>query len=989
MNVNIANDYTQKAGETTQVHGGLNRINEKNSVSYANASRAYCVEMNGSDRNQSAYADHQKTKEEMMQEASLQDVEIQKDYMTVMSNSMSKEDYAALEKDGFKVEQMDPKKAVTIVDEIKATMAEAGVVINGYNDSMNSEKLLEIAGSPVRAQAIENAFEEQKIPMTEKNVEDTLAVMDMTGQEKPLSEGTVKYLLENELKLTVENVYMASHSGAVNANVQGQGYFAESMQGYYGRKALSSETEELLVQVDRIIREAGLDITQETRRDAMWMVENGVTLTSDSMQRMQQIHQITLPLTEKAAAEAAARAISDGMDARKSDLSCTDMMLEQAVQCRDTVAQITDEALEYVVQQDLPCTIRNLTRAKEAVSKGQSTIDQEESTALLKARRLLEEVRLSMTVASNYRMLKSGISIDTTELSELVEDLKEEEKQRNAILFDGEDEETNQERAKLYEATRTAVLAMPGLPVSILGTLLQQNYSMETLVDTGLQLQAKQEAAGVSYETMMTEPRGDLGDSIQKAFRSVDELLDAMNLASSEDNRRAVRILGYNHMEVTTQNVSEVKQTYARVHNVIDKMTPAATLDLIREGSNPLELSMEELEKRLDAKEQTTEASIEKYSKYLVKLEENQEITQQEKESYIGIYRMLHQIEKKDSAAIGSLMSQGAKISFKNLLSAVRSAKQTGMDIKVDDSVGELDEMITTAQSITEQIMSAFEPGEAMKKQEKESIASIREQCVQSDEIVAFTLQNQITPSIENLVATDSLRNHRGDLLNKVRKAEQQRRQNTEITSAKVTDSEDQIDLALNEVIENFTEENSAQSAYQKMSETMGQVLQEAAFYSSTSIDIREISLAMKQLHVAGDLVREENYEIPIQIGEEATSISVKILHDRTSGGSVSITMENETYGKLGASFEAREELLSGYVVSDSLEGLKRAKEGKDIFLSRLAERGIMTENIIFIYSESLSINNFAGKTDDNSKSLSTRNLYETAKAFIQVMSEQ
>ena len=231
-----------------------------------------------------------------------------------------------------------------------------------------------------------------------------------------------------------------------------------------------------------------------------------------------------------------------------------------------------------------------------------------------------------------------------------------------------------------------------------------------------------------------------------------------------------------------------------RSHNVIDKMTPAATLDLIREGSNPLELSMEELEKRLDAKEQTTEASIEKYSKYLVKLEENQEITQQEKESYIGIYRMLHQIEKKDSAAIGSLMSQGAKISFKNLLSAVRSAKQTGMDIKVDDSVGELDEMITTAQSITEQIMSAFEPGEAMKKQEKESIASIREQCVQSDEIVAFTLQNQITPSIENLVATDSLRNHRGDLLNKVRKAEQQRRQNTEITSAKVTDSEDQID---------------------------------------------------------------------------------------------------------------------------------------------------------------------------------------------------
>ena len=32
------------------------------------------------------------------------------------------------------------------------------------------------------------------------------------------------------------------------------------------------------------------------------------------------------------------------------------------------------------------------------------------------------------------------------------------------------------------------------------------------------------EKAGVQYETLMTAPRTDMGDSIQKAFRNVDDI---------------------------------------------------------------------------------------------------------------------------------------------------------------------------------------------------------------------------------------------------------------------------------------------------------------------------------------------------------------------------------------------------------------------------------------------------------------------------------
>ena len=52
------------------------------------------------------------------------------------------------------------------------------------------------------------------------------------------------------------------------------------------------------------------------------------------------------------------------------------------------------------------------------------------------------------------------------------------------------------------------------------------------------------EKAGVQYETLMTAPRTDMGDSIQKAFRNVDDILNDLGVEATEENRRAVRILG-------------------------------------------------------------------------------------------------------------------------------------------------------------------------------------------------------------------------------------------------------------------------------------------------------------------------------------------------------------------------------------------------------------------------------------------------------------
>ena len=293
-----------------------------------------------------------------------------------------------------------------------------------------------------------------------------------------------------------------------------------------------------------------------------------------------------------------------------------------------------------------------------------------------------------MTEEANRHLLKAGISVDTTELSQLVEALRAAEDSIRAILFQGESAENNAERALLYEETLTKTKELSGMPAAVLGKILSK-FSQSTLLnihEAGRELQNqlenqsdqqgddknpgqnRQEKASAAYETLMTEPRRDLGDRIGKAFRNIDDILTDLGLEMNESNRRAVRILGYNRMEINEDNINAVKEADSQVTGVISRMTPAMTLQMIREQKNPLEMTMEELEAYLDSKDAEPVQDAEKYSRFLQRLDRTGGINAQEREAYIGIYRMFRQIEKSDGAVIGSLVATGAQIDRKSVV---------------------------------------------------------------------------------------------------------------------------------------------------------------------------------------------------------------------------------------------------------------------------------------------------------------------------------
>jgi len=1096
---NIKNEIKQQTASST---------NQKSEVS-----KAYTLDTSGFGPDNKAYQGQNMTTEDLMQAASANDVATQRDYMTVMSSSMSEEDFSKLQEEGYNPGDTEIKKAVTIIDKIKVTLAQSGVDIKGYNDNLDVKTLKEVTGNAGLAEKIASSLQQADAAVTPETVADAASAYKKADELTGISEGAKKYLVTNNKEASIDQVYMAQYSAASSQTKQTKGYYADEMPGYYAKKADNYNWQQLQPQMEKVIQDAGSEVNEDTLTEAKWVIEKGIPLTTSTFSSLDTLNSISFPLNQDTVLASIASSIADGKSASEALLNNSTGLAEQAANIVTDVSNITDEAVDETVSKNQPLNIRNLKKAMQSILAAMSaknstqtttaqTASKNESSATTKkagatqtstaaqtlgtiqtstaaqtaviaqtlvaqvsgssdtsvaednlstitAKRQLAEIRLTMTAGANYTLLKSGYSIETTDLAKLVEDLKAVEKQQKQILF-GTDSDTELEKlSDEYEETLGKIKEIPTLPAAVLGKIQYDSSSATTATESsvsltsstssftlnniytqGTILKSTYAAANQTYEALMTAPRSDLGDSIKKAFRNVDDLLDNVNMDTTEANRKAVRILGYNQMEINQENIETVKSAELTVNSVVEKMTPAATLQLIRDGKNPLNMDMEELDTYLS--DSTTEEETEKYSKFLYKLEKNSDITPEEKKSYVGIYRLFRQIEKSDGAAVGSLINQGAQVNLKNLLSAVRSNNAKGMDYSVDDDFGGITNTVASSTaSISDQINSAFtnsyeeklakqvysslEPeklknisltedttleqfAQALNNQEVnqqqeqeynqsnlEDIRSIRE----IDDTTLQTLLNYNIPvTANNLLSADYLMNNRGDAFKKIFNLAEttdsenagdvdEEEENTETQSS--LSLEDQLNQAMYKLHNSMTDEVSAKSAYENMKKTTDVVLSQAADSEGvTAIDLKAIALSHKQISFANQMAKEENYEIPLKINNEITSINLKIVHadlDSDETGKVTCTLETDKLGSVAAQFTCKDNQVTGYIAGTSKSGIDELKQMEGRLYEELTTESRNVSELQFVYSKNLNINNFSSNISQTKTSSFSLNM--------------
>lgn len=875
--------------------------------------------------------------------------------MAVLAETTSPEDYKKMQEEGFSLDDTTSNKIVTVTDKIKAQLAKAGVDISAFGDDLDFEQLAQITGSPELAAQIADSLREADLPLTDDNFKQIAETVDMADSLSPLDDGAVKYLIDNQLEPTVQNIYFARHSASA-------GYMPAEQQ----------DISSFLPQVKNVIASAGLEVNDDTIATSKWMLENDIPLTKENLTYAQALRQTELTTSAENVAALAAEAVSEGKSAQDAVILSGYTWMEQAQNAVDTVENATDEDLVYIVEKGLPLTLDSLREAA-ANRVSESTVQDadgnytQKGQQLLTARRQLEEIRLAMTAEANYRLLKQGISIDTEPLVKLVEQLKDQENEyyRNLLMSEGVD--ATKEQVELFGEVDKKVTDMRYVPAYVLGMKDADVSTINGVHEAGTELKTSFEKASRQYETLMTAPRADLGDSIQKAFRNVDDILNDLGMELTDENRRAVRILGYNSIDITRDSVLTMKAADEEVQRVFKNMTPAVVTQMIKRGINPLEMDFTSLNQEAESikSEELGGEDNRKFSEYLWKMEQNHEISEEERSSYIGIYRLIRQVENTDGAAIGALIQQGAPLTMKNLLTAVRSEKRSSkMDYSVDYNFEGVSGT-SKGSSITDQIEAAYQNNclkdaselltperakvlfeqdmewENMTPEELKAVLTqageqadessinadyAKEQLVQleqaanADESIYRILDKYDIPNtVSNVLAMESMLNQRNQMFRKIFGSS-----TADHNGDDQVDAED-LEAIKQELLEEFGEAVSEPADMAVAQEKLGELAENVmkTMINSdhvTSLDVRDMKMLSAQLSVNSILAKEEQYAVPVMVNDELMNVSVKIVRGVDKKGIVDIMMESELRGKIAATFQAKEDGIHGLIATDSEE---------------------------------------------------------------------
>jgi hypothetical protein len=429
------------------------------------------------------------------------------------------------------------------------------------------------------------------------------------------------------------------------------------------------------------------------------------------------------------------------------------------------------------------------------------------------------------------------------------------------------------------------------------------------------------------------------------------------------------------------------------VEKVITKMTPASVLKMIRDGINPLQKSFEELNAYFDNLPEEYRDQALSYSRFLYRLEQNRSITPEERDSFIGIYRLIHQVEVSDGAALGALINSNAEVHFSNLLTAVRSHKFKSLDAKISDDFGGMIELVQNGQKISDQIGRAFVSTakqfldsaltmeDADSSYVKDSLEQMRQAANVERDAVALLERADLPANADNLLAAQSLMNTVNPIFKSIRDKQQEYGNTKEITENEtiwenLLDSGDDSDLFI--------------AGYDQMTER----LQEEARFMSlqqavTKVDVTELHFMYKQLNIMRSAAVKEEFFIPVYLEGELTQVHLTFASDDEKKGNIDIKTVLDG-DEVEAQIRLESGKVSGLLIGNDRLSVTKLSQVADIFNDFLQRKNSGWE----IEGLSVTVRGNKGRTasvadpESGMEPVSNKELYGIAKIFLQSLKQ-
>ncbi|MCH5251543.1 MAG: hypothetical protein J1F22_01100 [Lachnospiraceae bacterium] len=794
----------------------------------------------------------------------------------------------------------------------------------------------------------------KKLPDTPENVARLSNAVNMLTELDTFSAASMKFFIARGERITPEGI--------------GGSRITTGIQDSVPATQPEEDFSQIEKQAEDILQEGGLPVTEETMGIAKWLYENDLPVTAENVLTYQQIEQLKNESTDTLIARIVDGMV-DGVKPEKADL--TKLSTAEAKEVIDAFLATEEEVFhrEYPTEADF-----------------------------LRAKRQMEEIRLTMTIEAARTMSAKGITLDISYLEEIVEELKLQEQQAKEALL--AETGTPIEEKNLTVMTDTVQAAQNVLfaPVELLGQTRQAGYvqTLTELSDSAVTLTEQYQKAEQSYEAVGTEVRRDLGDSMTKAFQNVDDILKELDLEITGRNQRAVRILAYNQMPLDKESILQMKEYDSRVTTLMESLKPAVVSEMIKKEINPLEMSLEELSEAV--KEVQTEANTDDISfrKFLWKMDHQGGLSEEERKSMIGIYRLLDKVEKSDGAAIGKVIKEGRELSFSSLLSAVRTKKAEGMEFRVDDDFGGLEEVITTKESISDQIQAAYDTtlttglvknlspkvmSELLHDKGDMSLEAFLEACEAENETGMAEYYNHLADEVKAIMADAGERLQEflqqldlPDTLNNLAMAQAYMNSGAKEYESLWKKEESE------ELQEIFDEPEKLDEFYQSMDENHAESLEKSREGDDITYDgVVSLAKMANSISFYQNLRSHQVYEVPIVTERGITTCNVTIEGGKSrEKGTVEIYMESESLGSVQATFKLSGKHVKGFMTAENADSLKECRSILDNFEKDLEESGFTMDSESLIQGSRRSLH--VGNKSEGAKN---QDLYRIAKMFI------
>ncbi len=862
--------------------------------------------------------------ESPVQEASAKRIAEIKEKLGQLVNQASGMEILGIKQEGYSLNASDVEKIETVMDQIQIKLA---TYCESYEPifPVDSEMAEEVLGNAVLAGNVTQKFEEYGVPATEDNLKSAGEAIEMAQSVETPTRNEAGYMAANGIEPTIENLYKTEHTPVPEK----------------GAELLPEETwNQLKKQAEQILSEAGLEATEDNLDTARWMVEQGIPLDKDMLRAFSNILSVDGEMSTDEIVDTIAQAMAKGKEAR--------------------AALMTGEGYSKERVEEVFASVKEAA-AQEEISSNKEEMQFSGIDELTKHRRL-EEIRLVMTTQAGMALLKQGIDIDTFSLSELVDALKEQEKEYYKALYECDGLEASAEKLEQLSEVSQTIEALKDFPSYIVGNISNsgQEITIDATYQAGVPMKAALDAAHMAYEPLMTAPDREYGDSLSKAFANIDDLLAEMDRETTPENRRVIKILAYNQMELNDQNMEAVTELDKEYQYLLKNLTPRVTMHMIENHINPLKTELHKLNDQIEEiKKEIGPEPDETYSEFLWKLEKKTELPKEERDAYIGLYRLLNQVDRAGEAAIGALVNQEREVTLENLLGAVRTRKAKGMDVAINDEFGFLTELIPKGVSISDQLKGFMDTmGEnngAYEEEQKKRIAEFAKE----DNTLRVLAQSEEVVSLDNMEAAHQLAYEELAFLQKVQTMGKKQEKGW---------------------VDRFESKEAMAEGYKELEKESQTLLSEAMQNTENGrAVIEEMRMLCHTVTLTGKLASFEDYHMPVDINGETCAVHVRLVHKEGEAGKAEVSMEFPGEGSVRADFRLGGDNLSAFIVSDSRALLEELKGAGTEFSETMLGIGIQKTEIS--YAGSKEIPPVSDTKEANTAD--TGKLYQITKEFI------